>query len=304
MSFELSSKAWNVCNISMTEKMVLLAICNRHNDNRGCFPSHATLAKDCCANEKTIRNAIKSLCDKKLIEKTNRINPDTGGLTSNSYKILYKNFDTVTDAIPTVTDAEGYGTKFRRVRNNIPKGTVTDAEKPIIKPVNEPVNEPTLPPTPLAGDSGGVCLEVFYKGNCKDKFKGGCLAIARGKRFSNEEAEKHFTDFENYWLSPALPASKANKKNWQRAFLNWIAKSKPTKINNFDVADEILGVAKRKLEHLLDYENEDNKIDSNLVFLKALKSYTKQQIYNVLADIINSPPKNKIHSWGIIFQYL
>ena len=289
-------------NVSAHAKIVAITICSFRNRKTGeCYPSLQLLSETLQLSQNTIQKCLKELEAEKIIE-ISKIRKFTSHV--NSYKFLTQN-----KALPKV-DTSNIDVSKNDISNidtsvDTSVDTSNHTSKFDYKPIEpkEPI-EPIIPPTPLLGDSGGVCLLDFYKDNCKDKFRSECLAIARGKKFSDNEAEKHFVDFENYWLSPALPNSKANKKNWQRAFLNWIIKSKPSKVNNFDVATEILVVAKRKLDALLDYENEKNTLDSNLVFLKALKNYTKQQIYNVLADIINSPPKNKIYSWGIINQYL
>jgi hypothetical protein len=45
---------------------------------------------------------------------------------------------------PTVTDTEGYGNRYRGVRYEIPKGTVTDTEESIIEPINESIIEPNI----------------------------------------------------------------------------------------------------------------------------------------------------------------
>jgi len=158
------------------------------------------------------------------------------------------------------------------------------------------------PPTPLKGSGVGVCLKEFYQSNNQQDFREICFLIAKARKHTDDDASKHFEQFENYWLNPALPASKASKKDWQRAFINWIAKTKPSKTSNVKVAEEILEKAKERLAHLLD-EN-STQLDSSLVFLRALKSgTTKEDIYKILVGIMNNPPPTKIYSWAIINQY-
>ena len=166
-------------------------------------------------------------------------------------------------------------------------------------------NKESNPPTPLVEDSGGRCLRAFYEIENQNDFKEKCLSIAKAKRFTETDAENIFTDFENYWLSPALPPSKANKKNWQRAFQNWIAKSSPAnKTNNEEIANNILNRAIARFEesNLLDVESP--QIQSNLIFLKILKKgYSENNIINVLRQVYENPPPQKIYSWALINQY-
>jgi hypothetical protein len=241
-------------------------------------------------SQNTIQKCLRELEAEKII-KISKIRKFTSYI--NSYVFLTENkalpkVDTsnIDTSVDTSVDTSNHTSKFD------------------YKPIEprEP-SEPNLPPTPLAGDSGGRCLKVFYESNNREDFKAKCYAIAKAKRFSESEAEKHFAYFENHWLNPALPPSKALKKDWQRAFVNWIAKDKPIKVNNFDTADYILSRAKERLSNYIDHESET--IDSNLVFLKLLKNgYTKEQIFSVFLNIIKKPPEKKIHSWGIITQYM
>lgn len=253
--------------------------------------SRDTLSREINLSETQIRGALNKL------KSTNEITIET---TNKNTKITLCNYSVYQDK-SEMNNQQNNQQNSQRITNKQPTDnqqiTTTKEDKKLRS------KETYIPPTPFSGDSGGVCLADFFKGGSRDNFKEDCLAIARGKKFTDTEAEKHFIDFVNYWLSPALPATKAKKKNWQRAFLNWIAKNKPIKANNFDIANDILISAKNRLSDLLD--NDSDKLDSNLIFLKALKNgYSKQQIFNILADILNNPPKEKIYSWAIINQYI
>jgi len=57
------SAVWEV-DLPDSEKIVLLALADNANDEGGCWPSIATIAKKCSKGERTVQCAIKALCDK------------------------------------------------------------------------------------------------------------------------------------------------------------------------------------------------------------------------------------------------
>ncbi|HRI12866.1 MAG TPA: helix-turn-helix domain-containing protein [Verrucomicrobiota bacterium] len=64
MSNELLNRAWMVQGLSGTEKLVLIRLADRANEQDQCFPGQTSLAKDCCLTTRAVRNAIHSLAQK------------------------------------------------------------------------------------------------------------------------------------------------------------------------------------------------------------------------------------------------
>lgn len=65
--------AWKQKNISQTQKIVLLALADRHNPDTGdCFPSIARIADDCCMSEGGVKKSLNELVALSLITKVER----------------------------------------------------------------------------------------------------------------------------------------------------------------------------------------------------------------------------------------
>ena len=70
MSHKATHWAWTVKDISSSEKLILLALADRHNTDTGdCFPSLDRIAEDTCSSRNTVRRATQTLEDKGLIKR-------------------------------------------------------------------------------------------------------------------------------------------------------------------------------------------------------------------------------------------
>ena len=70
MSHKATHWAWSVKDISASEKLILLALADRHNADTGdCFPSLDRIAEDTCSSRNTVRRATQALEDKGLIKR-------------------------------------------------------------------------------------------------------------------------------------------------------------------------------------------------------------------------------------------
>jgi hypothetical protein len=70
MSHKATHWAWTVKDISSSEKLILLALADRHNADTGdCFPSLDRIAEDTCTSRDTARRATQSLEQKGLISR-------------------------------------------------------------------------------------------------------------------------------------------------------------------------------------------------------------------------------------------
>lgn len=85
MSIRVMSLVWET-QLSMVEKMVLLAIADAANDEGLAWPSHSTLAKKCGAVRGTIKNALDRLRDHGVLSFERRCRED-GSKTSHLYRI-------------------------------------------------------------------------------------------------------------------------------------------------------------------------------------------------------------------------
>ena len=69
MSFDASRTAWKIQGITMAEKIVLLSLADRADEDGYAWPSKMELAQDTCANPKTIYAALTRLEEKGLIRR-------------------------------------------------------------------------------------------------------------------------------------------------------------------------------------------------------------------------------------------
>ena len=75
MSVDATRWAWSVSGIRASDKLVLLALCDRANDSDAeltSWPSIRTLALDCCLNKETVIAATKRLESQGLIARRKR----------------------------------------------------------------------------------------------------------------------------------------------------------------------------------------------------------------------------------------
>lgn len=70
MSHKATHWAWSVSGISSSEKLILLALADRHNADTGdCFPSLDRIADDTCTSRDTARRATQSLEQKGFLSR-------------------------------------------------------------------------------------------------------------------------------------------------------------------------------------------------------------------------------------------
>lgn len=129
MANELQNLVWLVQTERPSEKVVLLALCDRANKkNNTCWPSHKDISKRTGFSNKTVRRAIKTLRELGFISYVKRRKAD-GGLTSNLYTIHAEKLEKCASAVPTMTVPLG---------NHDPRGTVTMTDKPLTRTFIEP----------------------------------------------------------------------------------------------------------------------------------------------------------------------
>ena len=84
MSNNASAWAWGVTDLSISEKLTLLALADRADDEGICWPGHRYISNLTGLGQSTVRTAVKTLKDKGLIENTGR-NRENGSRTTNIY---------------------------------------------------------------------------------------------------------------------------------------------------------------------------------------------------------------------------
>src|SRR6478672_7489549 len=69
MSVRMMTLVWEL-ELPDSEKLVLLALADCANDEGGCWPSIATLARKCSKRERTIQTCVRMLCLKGHLTQT------------------------------------------------------------------------------------------------------------------------------------------------------------------------------------------------------------------------------------------
>ena len=86
MSFEAVNWAWKQKHMTPWEKLVLLALADRHNPDHGCFPSLSKIVDDTEISRSTVRRCLKQLEQKGLITVQENMRAN-GSQTSNLYHL-------------------------------------------------------------------------------------------------------------------------------------------------------------------------------------------------------------------------
>lgn len=86
MSVSVMSWAWGL-DIPTGEKMVLLALADRCNDDGQCWPGYASLAVKCSMSERNVMRMVARLEDYGLLSISQRKNSDNGRQKTNVYTL-------------------------------------------------------------------------------------------------------------------------------------------------------------------------------------------------------------------------
>ena len=89
MSFEAVNWAWKQRKLTVHEKMVLLALANRHNPDYGCFPSISKIVEDVEFSKSTVIRSIKNLQVKGYLS-VEAAKRENGSQTSNRYFLSFE----------------------------------------------------------------------------------------------------------------------------------------------------------------------------------------------------------------------
>lgn len=86
MSLQLMTEAW-LLDIPQGQKMVLLALADRANDDGECWPGQASLSAKCSMSERAIRDNLIRLEEAGLIEIEERFDSSTHARKTNIYRL-------------------------------------------------------------------------------------------------------------------------------------------------------------------------------------------------------------------------
>jgi hypothetical protein len=74
MSNRILTLAWNARGLTPTEKIILVRLADRADNDGHCFPGHKSLADDCGLTVRTVQSALPKIKSKGHVT----INEDTG----------------------------------------------------------------------------------------------------------------------------------------------------------------------------------------------------------------------------------
>lgn len=154
--------AWESKTSTPLEKLVLVRIADRANDQNSCWPGIASLARECCLSESSIHRAIKGLLNLGLIKVEHG-----GGLKANTYTFTGFVKTGVSIGQGCLLDTGGVsnsevGVSIRQGRGvqQTPEGCPLDTQT-LIEPTCKP-HEPTCIPRRLHGIPSSVDEVIAY----------------------------------------------------------------------------------------------------------------------------------------------
>lgn len=90
MSHSATNWAIQQRGLKPATKLVLWHLCDRHHPDNGCFPSQDTLADDCEMSRSALNEHLKTLEDRGLIKRQQRVDADTKRQKSTSYIFAFE----------------------------------------------------------------------------------------------------------------------------------------------------------------------------------------------------------------------
>ena len=166
MSFRAMTWAASVKTQTPVQKLILLLLADRANDEGFCWPSINRIADDACISRQCVIENIKKLAALGFINVTKRTIRDAeSGVEGNNTNVYHLNTGVVNivdypspaDGLPLVHDVH------HPVRQMHPP-SAPDA-LPLVHDMHpnqslEPINEPTIPPNPPSGGVEQVILDA------------------------------------------------------------------------------------------------------------------------------------------------
>jgi len=155
MSFRAMTWAASVKTQTPVQKLILLLLADRANDEGFCWPKMDTIAADCCMSRSCVHENVKKLAALGFILVQKRtIESEEGGRHNapNLYKLQV-------GAAPLGLTI-GSSTIVVQNDNHCSPRRQPLSSTATIEPVIEPINEPTIPPNPPSGGVEQVILDA------------------------------------------------------------------------------------------------------------------------------------------------
>ncbi|WP_306147227.1 MULTISPECIES: helix-turn-helix domain-containing protein [unclassified Roseibium] len=154
MSHEATNWAIKQRGLSPAAKIVLWHLCDRYHPDHGCFPSQATLARDCEISESSLNNHLNALETAGLIARERRADQKTRKRRSTIYRLAFEEgFQAVEKGSRAVENREpspefGDGNEAKTISKNGQKPSPNPGQNHLqnleTNPVREPVREPVI----------------------------------------------------------------------------------------------------------------------------------------------------------------
>jgi len=158
MSFKAMSWAASVKTKTSTQKLILLLLADRSNDDGFCFPSLQTIADDACMSRQCVIENIKKLAGHRLISVTRRTisDADSGQTrnTSNIYKLNTEVVNEVDHRPKGVVNVVDHPSQRRllgvvnEVDSNLSSEPTNESDIYVEGSHKTPVEDSPIPPTP------------------------------------------------------------------------------------------------------------------------------------------------------------
>lgn len=236
MSFKLSALAWNVEVDKSADRLVLLALASKADDNgRNCFPSVESICGLTVLNRKTVFAVISRLADRGLITVRKRVSTN-----SNEY-LLHVDRWTENGSAENGTTQKGDNPKtVQRSSQKRDDGSTENGTTVVPKTGHYSINtqsdtqsitqSESLPAqAPWETDHFDNTVKKIEKPKRQATDKGSRLSITElpddWKAFAEQEApdldpQRLFENFKDYWNG--LSGAKAIKKDWTATWRNFV----------------------------------------------------------------------------------
>lgn len=236
MSFKLSALAWNVEVDKSADRLVLLALASKADDNgRNCFPSVESICGLTVLNRKTVFAVISRLADRGLITVRKRVSTN-----SNEY-LLHVDRWTENGSTENGTTQKGDIPKTeQRSSQKRNDGSTENGTTVVPKTGHYSINtqsdtqsttqSESLPAqAPWETDLFDNTVKKIEKPKRQATDKGSRLSITElpddWKAFAEQEAsdldpQRLFENFKDYWTG--LSGAKAIKKDWTATWRNYV----------------------------------------------------------------------------------
>lgn len=145
MANQATTWVWECSRSEGFDRLVLLSLANRYNlEKRGCWPSFATIARDCGISESTALRSVKNLCELgEVLSQQRKLDSQVND--SNFYSMpIFEKWLTALRLTPLVSDSH------KGVVANSHLGGVTETKEPVIETLSKKEKANTLHTTRAA----------------------------------------------------------------------------------------------------------------------------------------------------------